>query len=53
MAGCVLEPLRYLANTMLLVDAGVTRDLVRGSLSKLEERTDDRSLMWRENGCDE
>jgi hypothetical protein len=30
---------------MLLVDAGVIRDLVRGSLSKLEEGTDDRSLM--------
>jgi hypothetical protein len=45
--------MKYLADTMLLVDAGVTRDLIRGSLRKLEERTGDRSLMWRESGCDE
>jgi len=33
----------YVAAARLRVDAGVARDLVRGSLSKLEDSTDDRS----------
>ena len=41
--GFILGLVGYVAAARLRVDAGVTRDLVRGSLSKLEDRTDDRS----------
>jgi len=39
----ILGLVGYVAAAMLRVDAGVARDLVRGSFSKLEDSTDDRS----------
>lgn len=41
--GRILGLVRYLAVARLLVRVGVARGLLRGSLSKLEERTDDRN----------